>query len=138
MATANNLTPADEDDIREAVFRYQFSHNASAQKQNAKVYFLSLGKGKAPNNLFMLRFKDHKPPVRQVSFLASNKGMKGKEPGNQGLIFYVTKIEQISEDEVEVSGGYYEGALSSSGNIYRVKRTDNKWIVIEDRMIYIS
>ncbi len=27
-----------EDDIREAVFRWQFAHNASSQQQSAKVY----------------------------------------------------------------------------------------------------
>ncbi len=53
------LTAANEDDIREAVFRYQFAHNASAQQQGAKVYFLSLAEDKDPSDRFMLRFKDH-------------------------------------------------------------------------------
>jgi hypothetical protein len=29
-----------EDDIREAVFRYQFGHNESGQQQNTNIYFL--------------------------------------------------------------------------------------------------
>lgn len=138
--TASGLTAADEDDIREAVFRHLFTHNASAQQHRAKVYFLSLGEGKAPSNLFMLRFKDHKPPVKAASSLASMRinGAKGKGRVVNGLIFYVTKIERVDEDEVEVFGGYYEGDLSSSGNIYRVKRKGDRWVVTKDRMIYIA
>lgn len=32
------------DDIREAVFRWQFDHNASGQQAAAQVYFLEVGK----------------------------------------------------------------------------------------------
>ena len=40
--------------------------------------------------------------------------------------------------EVEVAGGYYEGGLSASGNVYRLKRVDGGWKVIEDGMEWIS
>ncbi|HEX8139676.1 MAG TPA: hypothetical protein VF544_19100 [Pyrinomonadaceae bacterium] len=138
--SASDLTAEEIDDIREAVFRYQFEHNASAQQRKAKVYFLSLGKGKAPSDLFMLRFKDHKPPVKAAPLLASMKinGARGRGTVVNGLIFYVTEIEPVDEDEVEVTGGYYEADLSSSGNRYRVKRKGSRWVVIEDRLLYIS
>jgi cbb3-type cytochrome oxidase subunit 3 len=138
--SASDLTAEEIDDIREAVFRYQFEHNASAQQRKAKVYFLSLGKGKAPSDLFMLRFKDHKPPVKPASMLASMKinGAPGRGRVVNGLIFYVTSIEPVDEDEVEVAGGYYEGDLSSSGNRYRVKRKGSRWVVVADRLLYIA
>lgn len=44
------LTPLEIDDIREAVFRYQFQHNASAQQQQANAYFISLEEGEDPAN----------------------------------------------------------------------------------------
>ena len=61
------LTNAEQNEIREAVFRYQFEHNASGQQQTAKVYFLSFGKDQEPSDEFIARFKDHKPPVKKRS-----------------------------------------------------------------------
>ncbi|HYX72344.1 MAG TPA: hypothetical protein VE732_06210 [Nitrososphaera sp.] len=134
----NSLTPADEDDIREAVFRYQFDHNASAQQQNAKVYFLSLGKAKDPSDLFMLRFRGHKPSVKKGSHAGGKGEVIDNKTGERGLIFYATSIKQIDENEVEVEGGYYEAGLSSSGNTYTVKRKENKWVVTKDKLRWIS
>src|SRR5438105_4744129 len=44
-----------EEEIAEAVFRYQFLHNASSRQQHAAVYFLSL-RHKNPSKEFILRF----------------------------------------------------------------------------------
>lgn len=136
--SGSGLQPAEEDNIREAVFRYQFKHNASGQQQNAKAYFLSLGKDKDPGDQFMERFKNHKPPVKKASQGITNNGVRDKETGERGLIFGVTSIKQINEDEVEVNGGYYEAGLSASGNVYRVKREGDRWVVKEDRTLWIS
>jgi hypothetical protein len=136
--TQKSLTPADKDDIREAVFRYQFIHNASGQQQNAKVYFLFIGKDKDPGDELIERFKDHKPPVKKGSRASLEGGAIDKETGERGLVFYATTIKEISEDKVEVEGGYYEAGLSSSGNTYTVERKDKKWVVTEDKMLWIS
>jgi hypothetical protein len=132
------LTPADEDDIREAVFRYEFAHNASGQQQNAKLYFLSVDKDKDPSDAFISRFKDHKPPVKKRSRATGEFEVIDKETGERGLIFRATTIKQLSEDKVEVDGGYYEAGLSSSGNTYAVERKDHKWVVTKDEMRWIS
>jgi len=98
-----NVRSGDEDDIREAVFRFQFDHNASGLQQNAKVYFLSLGKGdKDPSDEFMERFRGQKPPVKKVSQgTVSVTGVKDKETREQGLIFRVTSIKWISHTEID-------------------------------------
>jgi hypothetical protein len=132
------LTPADEDDIREAVFRYEFAHNASGQQQTAKVYFLSLGKDTDPGDAFMSRFKDHKPPVKKRSQATGQFEVIDKETGERGLIFRVTAIKRLDENKVVVDGGYYEAGLSSSGNTYTVERTEHKWGVTKDQMNWIS
>jgi hypothetical protein len=136
--TETTLTPADEDNIREAVFRYQFEHNASGQQQNAKVYYLSLVKDSDPKDEFMLRFKGHKPPVKKRSQATGQFEVIDKETGERGLIFRATTIEQLDEDKVIVDGGYYEAGLSSSGNTYTVERKDHKWVVTKDQMRWIS
>lgn len=139
-----NVTPKStpEDDIRETVFRYQFQHNVSGQQQNAKVYFLSIGTlsgSRDPSDEFMKRFQGHKPPVKKVSqAIASVEGVIDKDTGERGLIFRVTRIEWKSEVEVEVEGGYFESGLSASGNIYLVRQEGEKWVVKEDRMLWIS
>ena len=132
---ANPLTAADMDNIREAVFRHQFQHNASGQQQLAHAYFLSVEDGD-PDDKFMERFKDHQPTVKKNS---QAKGEFKKEGGSlDGLMFHISAITQISPNKVEVAGGYYESGLSSSGNVYILKRVNNKWIVISDNMLWIS
>lgn len=120
-----------EDDIREAVFRYQFDHNASGQQKRAQFYYLAVGKKQAdPTDEFMKRFADHHPPVRKVS--------EWKPKGRPGLVFRVSSIKWISDTKVEAEGGYYEGLLSSSGNTYIVVKRQGKWKVVHDRLDIIS
>ena len=129
-----------ESDIQEAVFRCQFRHNSSGLQQNASVYCLSLAENKNPDDEFMKRFQGHKPPVKKVSqcTICSGEGVKDAETGKQGLILQVTSIKWISNNEVEVEGGYYEAEESSSGNTYRVQREGDQWAVREDKMNWIS
>ena len=128
-----------EDDIREAVFRYQFSHNASAQQQQAGVYFLSVGRDEDPSGEFMDRFKGHRPPVERVSQASTQAGgVADKKTGRRGIIFRVTDIKWISENEAEVEGGYLEGSQSASSNVYRVRFERDGWVVIEDRLKRIA
>ncbi len=135
---------AQEDDIREAVFRYQFEHNASGTQQTAQFYCLSLGeysKDIDPDDGLMQRFQGHKPAVKKVSqcICSPEVGVKDKEIGQSGgLVFRVTSIRWISNTEVEVEGGYYEGGLSASGNVYQVVRKGNQWVVTDDKMRWIS
>ena len=57
-----------ENDIREAVFRYQFNHNSSIQGKSAAVYCLSVGEKNAdPPDDLIRRFAAFKPPVRKAS-----------------------------------------------------------------------
>jgi len=79
-----------EDSIREAVFRYQFDHNASGQQKKASVYCLSVGNGQTdPSDDLMKRFANHKPPVRKASECQVDpyKGVTDKRTGTPGLIF---------------------------------------------------
>lgn len=128
-----------EDDIRETVFRYQFKHNASALQHNAKVFFLALDNGSDPNDKFIERFKSNEPPVMKVSkSRVISKGVEDKRTGGAGLIFRVTTIKWITDDEVEVTGGYYEGTQSASGNLYRVVRDGTGWKVKTDSLRWSS
>jgi hypothetical protein len=135
------LTQADEDAIREAVFRYQFEHDASGRQQKANVYFLSIGTDKDPqdpSDAFMARFVKHQPPVKKGSQATGQFQVIDKETGERGVSFRVTSIKQVDVDKVMVDGGYYETSDSSSGNTYTVERKDHKWSVTADRLRWIS
>ena len=131
--------------MREAVFRYQFGHNGSGQKDRAAVYFLSLdtefeNKPQDPSPALMARFAQHKPRVepRSHAQVSVDKGVVHRETGERGLIFRVTAITFVGADVAIVEGGYYEGNMSSSGNTYRVERKDGVWVVTDDKMEWIS
>ena len=96
---------AQEDEIREVVFRHQFDHNDSYQQKRAKVYFLSVsGKGADPSDLLLKTFADYRPPVRKVSACTvdSRGRVVDKQTGELGVIFKIANIRWVSDAEVEV------------------------------------
>ncbi|RMG51792.1 MAG: hypothetical protein D6723_10040 [Acidobacteria bacterium] len=132
-----------EDDIREAVFRYQFQHNHSGLQQQADAYCLSFGRPGAyqdPPDAFLKRFRDHVPPVRRASQceISPPHGVIDKATGGKGLIFWIATIRWVNDEEVEVEGGYYEAGTSASGNLYRVVREHGRWVVKQDKLLWIS
>lgn len=135
--------PWQDDDIREAVFRHLFAHNASGLQQHAEAYYLAVGPfGLDASDGFLKRFRDHKPPVRNVSECrspeTSDDRVRSIRNGREGLVFRVTFIRRVGLREFEVQGGYYEGFLSGSGNTYRVRLVNGRWTVTQDRMDWIS
>ena len=145
---SNIAVVAYEDDIREAVFRYQFSHNESGQQQTAAVYFIGLysagdslhpGYYTDPSENLLVRFLGTAPPVKRVSECTQSvDGVFDIHSGARGLLFRIESIGEISADEVEVRGGYFEAGLSASGNVYTLKRIGGNWVVIQDLLLWIS
>lgn len=126
--------------IQEAVFRYQFGHNASSRQESADYYCLGIKDRKDPPQELMERFAGHFPTVVPVSECSADieLGVSRGSVSGRGLIFTVGDIKWVSAAEVEVAGGYYEGGLSASGNVYRLKNSGGVWKVIEDEMEWIS
>jgi hypothetical protein len=129
-AAANSSHVAAEDEIAEAVFRYLFEHNASGMQKGAEKYCLSLPGEKMPGAAFLQRFEGNKPPV-----LAADQC--DRESG-KNLFFRVQKFDWRKDGEVWVRGGYYEGNLSSSIELFQVVNENGKWIVKGARMEAIS
>lgn len=129
-STASPSRAAAEEEIAEAVFRQQFEHNASALQKNAEKYCLSLPGDKAPSAEFLKRFEGNRPPVAAA-------GQCDRQSG-KNLFFRINKFDWRKDDEVWVRGGYYEGNLSSSIELYQVVRENGKWVVKGQRMEAIS
>jgi hypothetical protein len=113
--------------VCEAVFRYQFQHNASAAQQRAKAYFLTV-RGSDPPAEFLRRFARHTPPVKRGSQFRAGGGLQ----------FRIDSFKWTGDNTAEVRGGYYEGNLSASGNTFRVQKTDSGWKVTGRSMSWIS
>ncbi len=130
----------DENDIMEAVFRYQFANNASGLQNRAKVYFLSLAEDADPDAAFMARFAGDPIPVKPVSQsrLRENGQVEDASNGATGLIFRVDRVRMTSEHEARVHGGYYEANVSASGNVYSLTCEAGKWKVGDEVMRWIS
>jgi hypothetical protein len=118
------------EDVAEAVFRYQFDHNASAIQKRAEKYCLSLPGEAMPSAPFLQRFKGNKPPVAAANQCERQSG--------KNLFFRVQKLDWRKDDEVWVRGGYWEGNLSSSIELFQVVRDNGKWRVKGARMEAIS
>jgi hypothetical protein len=121
---------AAEADIAEAVFRYQFDHNASAVQKGAEKYCLSLPGEKMPSAEFLKRFEGNRPPVLAADQCERKSG--------RSLFFRVQKLDWRKDNEVWVRGGYWEGNLSSSIEMFRVLNENGKWVVKGARMEAIS
>jgi hypothetical protein len=119
------------DDIREAVLRHMFGHEAQQQKPYTKVLFISVEK-KDPDDKFIARFKGHIPPVKKGSdsvITGDMGGVMDKETGEGGMLYSVGEIKWINENEVDIDGSYYVANLFAGGCRYRVVPDGDKWIV---------
>lgn len=135
--------PWQANDIREAAFRHLFRHNGSGLQDSADAYYLAVGLfGLDPSDGFMKRFRDHKPPVRKASECLPPDSFPDRprnvKTGREGLVFRVTFARRVGLREFEIKGGYYEGALSASGNTYRVRLVNGRWVIVSDRLDWIS
>ncbi|WP_457351580.1 hypothetical protein [Roseateles sp. P5_D6] len=129
---------AEELNVYEAVLRYQFLYNASAQRADAKVYCLTVAR-LDPDDAFLRRFAGHHVPVKNASACNINgHGVFDRATGALGLELHVDTVTWVSGQEVTVSGGYFEGSLSASSNVYRLRKKDHRWTVVGDRLHLIS
>jgi hypothetical protein len=127
----------EELDIIEAVFRYEFQRNCFWETEDA-TYFIAI-EGKDPDEAFMKRFKDNKPPVKKLSQRIHERGVaKDKETGKPGVIFEVGKPEMTNIDSAKVSGGVRSGPDSGSGNTYYLKLVKGKWVVNKVTNFWVS
>jgi hypothetical protein len=133
------VIPKKDADVYEAVFRHQFSRNASGAQQRAVTYFIEI-QDADPSSAFIARFSDvdHKVKVASKAYYGRGASVTDRSNHSQALLFRVDGIKWLDSNTAEVTGGYYEGDLSSSGNIYRVQRTRSGWKVTNDVMEWIS
>lgn len=133
---------AGDDDVREAVFRHLFDHNASAQQKAARVFCLQVEGEQDPSPELLHRFDGNEPRVKKASLCTIKPGTRGggvqDETGAPGLIFRIDTIQHTGANTAVVEGGYYEANVSGSGNVYELVKEGNRWTVTKDTMKWIS
>ena len=117
-----------DDDIREAVFRYQFK----AINLQAGSYFLAVD-NKNPSDALLGRFRDNLPVVKGVSDSRVLKKpvvtIVDKKNEQQGVIFHADHIT-LAGDKADVDGGYECGDLCDVVHgTYHVVKDAGAWIV---------
>jgi hypothetical protein len=128
-AADDSARAAQEDDVREAVFRYQFKNTSIS----AAYHFLAID-DKNPTEAFLKRFKDDDPPVRPLSEARIEKKpirtVVNKRDDQGGIIFHVGHIKWISDVKADVEGSYDCGdnCEGASGTYHAVKQ-DGRWTV---------
>jgi hypothetical protein len=127
---------AQQDDIREAVFRHQISSHYGRLHMTTTLYFLQIGWGKDPrdpSDQLLKRFAGLQVEVKKLSGCThSPRGVKDKRTGRPGMILEVADITWRNDSDVEVEGGYFANGLAGSSHTYRVRRVAGKWTVTKD------
>jgi hypothetical protein len=118
-----------EDDVREAVLRYQFK----AINLLVAFHFIAVDE-KNPSDAFLLRFEDDAPPVRPLSEArVVKKPMRSvidRKTSKEGAIFRVGSIKWISDVKADVQGGYECGdSCDEKSGVFHVTRQGDRWVV---------
>jgi hypothetical protein len=135
---------SDEDEVRLAVYRYLVDHNASGMQTGAPFVCLEIyqnDQARDPSPFIITAMSKGRPRAVPVSACESSSGgvfLKGDRAKGRGLVFRTSDVK-IDGDKATVTGGYFEGGLSASGNIYTLERQrDGGWLVTSDEMQWIS
>jgi hypothetical protein len=120
---------AQEDVIREAVFRYQFKNLDLL----VAYHFISVN-GKNPSPALVQRFHDANPPVLPVSeserIKKPMRAVQNRRDYKQGVLFNLGQIKWISDTTVNVDGGFECGDMCDEySGVYHVSKHENKWVV---------
>ncbi len=135
--------------VEEATYRYQFEEYRDEPQRGPLTYCLARTANDDPFAApvwtdpppeLMLRFRDHRPPVKRLAVCRVDVlvGITDTETGGRAVIFRVAPPVWESDTEVLVDGGYYENGISASGKTYRVRFQGGEWIVVDARWRWIS
>lgn len=119
----------EEDDIREAVVRYQIAN----WNLVANVYFIEI-QSKDPSTAFLNRFADLRKPVKGTSASRKKRDVAGfhvedRKTEKRGVIFDRGVITYNEDSSVEVEGGYVCAGLCMAGGTYHLRRQEGRWKV---------
>jgi hypothetical protein len=128
-APASSGRAAQEDDIREALFRYQF-----ASVQLAFEYHFIAIDDKSPSKAFLDRFEGDTPLVRPISEIERVKKplrmIENKRDQKPGIIFYQGPVKWISDTKVDIDGRFECGdSCDEKSGTFHLSKQGDRWVV---------
>lgn len=123
-------------DIEVATFKYLFDNNASSLKESATVYYLEIND--STNRTLSSVLTELLKVNPKVKDIKEFRALTKEEKAN--LKFLLFRIDTIifKKRNAIVSCGYFEGSLSSSGNVITLAKKRRRWRVLSDEMLWIS
>jgi len=120
---------AQEEDIREAVYRYQFKDFGLI----VAYHFIAVN-GKNPPASVLQRLHGEQPPVLPVSDAERIKKpmrqIQNRNDFKQGVLFNQGQIKWISDTKVDVEGGFECGDIcDEASGVFHVSKSEGKWVV---------
>lgn len=135
--------PAGEDDLSEAIFRYEIERERSFNT-GSKVFCLALGipfGERDPGDQFLARFRQLPERITK----ASNCGIPpatgaviDKTTGERAKILRVLSVTRRWIGPTQAEGSVMSGNLGGAGFIYRLEREGDSWKVKQADMTWIS
>jgi hypothetical protein len=125
-----------EEEICEAVFRYQLQQPLADQPQPPR-YYLAL-RGRDPGQAFLRRLRDLTRWVQPLSQcrVTARDGVIDRTTGARGVIVQVTRLAWVHAAAVDVVGGYYIGRRHAAGLRYHVESDGRQWTVTTAHLLW--
>lgn len=140
-------TPEEELNAREAVFRHQLTHKESAFN-DIDTFCVEITRPSDtwessrldPPRRMIERLNDGRYRVRKGSDCEYNdgNGVVEKISRKPALVLRAGGISWKSSTRVAITGGYYYASEGASGNVYHLEKRGGKWLVTEDRLLWLS
>ncbi len=132
---------AEEDNIREAMFRFMIAEKQDLQGQQDHYYFLSVHSDSSrshgdPSDEFMKRFDGNSPVVKRASECTNDapRGVVDKVNGTRGHILHLDPVRWLSDREVEMQWADHTSGSNGYGGRCRLRWSVGNWILTHKTM----
>jgi len=130
--SSTQSSSAEKENIREAVFRYLIEHSEGGR---CRVIFLSIGDRKSPSSALIARFASSHIPVKPFSSaVVKDRLYKDKATNEQGLLYYISKINRKDATQSTVDGGWMSSPKGGIFALYIVKQSKGNWTVTSEKI----
>ena len=137
-------TPEDVLAAREAVVRYQLT-SEFAPADGVDTFCVEFIDTTAetrsdPPQELIQRLNDGRHKVRKGSDCDYNSGygVVVKGSNSPGLVLWVEGVTWKTDTSMAMTGRYFRGAENGSGHVYQLEKRGGKWLVIEERLTWVS
>lgn len=142
VTAGNTAMAAEQDLIREVVFRKVLSHWVVGEPTRPRRFYLAVDDVKDPSKDLLDRLGDLKVPLHKVSecYISAREGdiVKDKKTGKQGDKFSVSKLTWVSDTEVTAVAGSYSGNMGSDSCRYTLRKENGIWAIVGSAECQIS